>query len=175
MDVSVIIIIIITLLVFIIGIIILIAFMPKPKKTGIESSNNTCLQSCDSRWEDCQQACTNINSGLGCQISCEILNLQCVNNCYPDVYALRNGTAETLYFFNSQGRFLDSRDGLSPYRLVVQALDFPIIATYCPSLDDPNCDYTNQDLGITITDPGCYIIWYAGDGYYTTDETCAKS
>lgn len=175
MDIGVIILIIITLIVFIIGIVLLIVYIPKRKLTGVELSTNVCFQKCDNNWEDCQQACTNINGDNGCQIACETLNLQCINNCYPDVYSLRNGTAYTLYFFNSAGNFIDSRDGLSPYRLVVQAFDFPVIATYCSSLTDPNCDYTNQDLGITIEQPGCYIVWYAGDGYYTTDEICAKS
>jgi hypothetical protein len=135
---------------------------------------SACINTCNEGWENCQQACTNINGDNGCQLSCELLYTQCTNNCYPDVYALRNATPWTLYFFRSSGTLIGSRIGTSPYRLVVQASDFPIIATYCSDLKNNGCDYTNIDFGMTITDPGCYIVWY-DQGYYTTAEVCSKS
>lgn len=163
------------IIIFIIGVILLIVYVPKPRKTALDQANNACLNACNDKWEDCQQACTNINGDNGCQVACETLNLQCTNACYPDVYALRNGTVWTLYVFRSDGTFINSLIATSPYRLVVQASDFPIIATYCATLTGENqCDYRNPDFGMTIPTPGCYIVWY-DQGYYTSDEICSKS
>lgn len=154
--------------------IISIIYICKPKNNdiGIGTDINTCLNQCNDTFQSCLSACDNIDGGSTCQSICTIDNAICGNQCYPDIYALRNATVYSLNFFSSTGQFLGNREGDSPYKLVVQESDFPIIATYCSDLSRVNCDYTFYEDGITITEPGCYIVWYYY-GYYTTSEICS--
>ena len=137
---------------------------------------NNCDATCNNKWEDCLQACTNINGDSGCQDSCLLQNTACTNNCYPPcplTYALRNASAYKMYFYNSEGTFLDSREWASPYRLVVKGSDFPITAAYCDDLSPKGCPTTN-DYRLVVNEPGCYIFWY-GRSIYTTNEVCYSS
>ena len=161
--------------VVIVGMVVLFLYRPQNRLTD-DDPLQACLNACNAQFENCNQACANLgpDAGPGCDLSCTTNNTFCTESCYPQVYALRNATPWQLYFFRASGTLIDTRDGDSPYRLVVQTSDFPIIATYCDNIVNNGCDYGDPDYGIIIQDPGCYIIWYYV-GYYTTDEVCARS
>lgn len=137
----------------------------------VGQSKQQCEYLCSQAFENCEQGCTNIDGGSGCDLSCETQSSICDRKCYTPIYAIRNGTVYTLYVYDYASRnLLGSLDGWSPYTITINK--FPIIATSCDptQISNPQC-WTSSVLGLLITDPGCYIVWYF-NGYYTTDEVC---
>ena len=132
---------------------------------------NACVTQCDNQFEACQQACDNLgpDCGNGVRLACTITESVCNRDCYPSIYAIRNGSIYTLYFYDVDGNLLGNLSGWSPDKITVNASKFPILACVC----NPNtsCDCSSNNNGILINGPGCYIVWYA-EGFYTTSEVC---
>lgn len=132
---------------------------------------NTCLQNCDNQFEACQQACDNLGPDCNSTIrlSCSINQSICSRDCYPSIYTVRNGSVYTLNYFNSQGTLLGTLAGWSPNKITVHSSDFPITACVCNPINQ--CDCTNDNNGVRLPSPGCYIVWFF-DGFYSTSEIC---
>ena len=150
-------------------------------RKGIDYDSETCQEAKQDCWDTFNQGtkrCIAVSDGnnntfIACSIPVVLQLWACWDNIYPPCplsYALRNGSVYPVYFYRSDGTFIDYRDGWSPYSLPVKDTDFPITASICSTFGDPDCTVDNGSE-MTIKDPGCYVVWYFG-GLYTTDEIC---
>ena len=159
------------LIIIVIVIIVFIFLRPKQKKLALEDVN-ACLNQCETQFQNCQQACNNLgpDCGAGGQLSCMINVASCNRDCYPSIYAIRNGSVYTMNFYAANGNLLGTLSGWSPDRLVVNQTDFPILACYCNPVTACDCNDTNY--GYVFTESGCYILWSFIGGFYATSEIC---
>src|SRR5665647_70617 len=83
---------------FTIIIVLIIFLLPKKKKTMDLDDINACINACEAQFLACQQACSNLGSECtdGEQLACSINDSLCNRDCYPAIYAIRNGSVYDL-------------------------------------------------------------------------------
>jgi hypothetical protein len=144
--------------------------MYKRPEVGPIKYDESCVDTCADKFEDCLQACENIDGGNSCDTICEINGTVCNHDCYAPIFTIRNGSVYTLYLYDYESlQLLGTLDGWSPDKITI--VKFPILVTDCDPTNVTKSCGDSSVQGMVITDPGCYIVWYFY-GYYTTDEVC---